>query len=83
MPPVMAMPGKGEGPFQIPFGSAWRASRRGTAFFLEMRRGDAGAWGSEGWFASRREAKRAARDLARRHPDAEFRIRETTRPTAS
>ncbi len=76
------MPGKGEGPFQFPFGSAWRASRAGMVFTLERLRGASGTWESEGWFNSRREATRAMRDLARRHPEERLRIRMSERPTA-
>ena len=80
MRPVVAMPGRGEGPFQVPFGTSWRASRRDAGFVLELRRGDVQGWDSEGWFSSRREVKRAARDLTRRHPEAEIRIRRAPRP---
>ncbi len=76
------MPGKGEGPFQFPFSSAWRASRAGMAFTLERQRGASTVWESDGWFDSRGEAKRAMRDLARRHPEDRFRIRMAERPTA-
>jgi len=76
------MAGKGEGPIQIPFGTSWRASRRGDGFVLEARRGDADTWESEGWFVTRREVKRAARDLERRHPDAEIRIRRAPQPAS-
>jgi hypothetical protein len=62
------LPGKGEGPFQIPFGYAWQASRAGVVFILERQRSASAGWESEGWFYSRREAKRAMRDLVRSHP---------------
>lgn len=76
------MPGKGEGPFQFPFGSAWRASRAGIVFTVERLRSASGTWESEGGFNSRREATRAVRDLARRHPEERFRIRTSERPGA-
>ena len=82
MRPAMGMPGKGEGPFQFPFGSAWRASRHDVGFVLERRRFNSDGWDWEGWFSSRREARRVLRDLARTQRFAEFRIRRGARPPA-
>lgn len=76
----MSMPGKGEGAFQFPFGSAWRASRAGMVFTLERQRSASATWESGGWFDSRREAERTMRDLARLHPEERFRIRMSERP---
>ncbi|MGZ4131867.1 MAG: hypothetical protein ACXVWF_02370 [Actinomycetota bacterium] len=71
----MALSPSGAGPRGWPFLNAWRSSRRDEVFVLERRRLDTDHWDSEGWFRSRKEATRAARDLARQHPAEEFRIR--------
>ena len=68
-------------PRRWPFFNAWRSTSNDEVFFVERRRSDVDQWDPEGWFRSQREAQRAARDLAKREPTREFRVRAGLRPT--
>ena len=74
----------GEGPLKLPFGFRRRAPRGvGEGFSLERRRKGTDTWGSAGWFSSRFEAKRVARERARDDLGAQFRIRATPSPEST
>ena len=74
--------GPGASPFGLGFFNAmWLPSRRRKVVFVLKRRVDAAAWDGEGTFHSPRKAERALRDLARRCPAAEFRVRTVPRPS--
>jgi hypothetical protein len=75
--------GGGEGPLKLPFGFRRRAPRGdGEGFLLERRRKGFDTWESEGWFSSRFEARRVARERARDDLGVQFRIRAAPCPDA-
>ena len=73
--------GPGASPFGFSLNAMWLPSRRRKVVFVLEQRVDSAAWDAEGTFHSPRKAKRALRDLARRYPAAEFRVRTVPRPS--
>jgi hypothetical protein len=72
---VSGSPRRDEGPLKLPFVFRRKAPPGGDGFVLERRRKGSDDWDVQGWFASRGEAKRAARDLARHDLGLQCRIR--------
>jgi len=76
MPAMGSDPTGSREPLKLPFGFKRRASpSEGGRFLLERRRKGTETWASEGWFATRSEAKRVARRRAHEDLGVEFRIR--------
>jgi hypothetical protein len=77
---VSGSPRGDEGPLKLPFAFGRKAPRDGDGFVLERRRKGSDGWDEVGTFASRGEAKRAARKAARRDLGLQCRIRPAAPP---